>query len=275
METLIIEPPLLIILLSLAGLGGGILAGLFGVGGGILFVPALFYTFKVMGYPEIYLVHMAVGTSLAVAIPATLSSYFSHKKKGNVDDVILKSFLPFLIPGVFAGAAIATQIDGTVILKIFAVFLLFAAFALMKTSETKSVFKKLPDNPLRGVFAFIVGALSTLLGIGGGTIVVPKLALCGVPMKKAVGTAAAVSVVVGTIGSISHLIGGLIEDIHLPYSIGTVNYMALLIMGPLGFAGAKIGSTVAHRIPANRLRVIFALFIVILSLRMLKDAFGF
>lgn len=258
----------------MAGIGGGILAGLFGIGGGILFVPALYYTFTFLGYPEISTVHMAVGTSLSIALPATVSSYLSHKKKGNVEQKLFVSLLPFLIIGVFAGAYLASQIDGKFLLKFFACFLLFAAFALLKTSDTKSLFKKVPENPLRAVFSLSVGLLSTMLGIGGGTIVVPKLALCGIPIKKAVGTAAAVSMVVGFFGAIGHLLSGLYEGVDLPYSIGYVNYIALLIMGPLGFMGAKIGSHIAHKIDADKLRVVFSLFIVVLSIRLFFDAFG-
>lgn len=251
------------------------MAGIFGVGGGIFFVPALFYTFHLIGYSEINAMHLAVGTSLAVSIPGTISSYLAHKKRDNIDRDLLRSFVPFLVLGIFGGAYLATMVEGKIILKIFGFFLLFAAFAMVYTNETKSVFKKVPENPWRGIFSFAVGAFSSLLGIGGGTVTVPLFAVCSVPMKKAVGMASALSLIVCLFGTLAHIASGYVETANLKYSLGYVNYIAVLVMGPLGFIGAKIGAYTANRMHANWLRRLFALFLVALSLRMLIDAFTF
>ena len=112
-----------------------------------------------------------------------------------------------------------------------------------------------------------------MLGIGGGTITVPKMALFGKPMKEAVGTAAALSTMICTTGAISHVISGLIANVSIPYSIGYVNWAAFVVVSPIGIFAARFGAKIAQKADANKLRQFFAIFLLIVAAKMFYDAF--
>lgn len=264
----------LICLFVFVGVFAGLLSGLFGIGGGIILVPALFYLFETLGHPEISAMHLAVGTSLAISVPATLFSFRTHRLKKNVDMPLLKAWAPAILVGVIGGAYAGTLIEGRVLLKIFGVYLMIAALAMVRTTETKALFKGMPPQPWLSFIGVVIGGLSSLLGIGGGTITVPKMALFGKPMKQAVGTAAAISSLICFSGAISHIISGLIETFHIPYTLGYVHIIAFVVIAPLGMAAAFIGARLNERINAQKLRTAFGLFLLFVAGRMIMDAFG-
>lgn len=273
MENLLADAPFLLSILISVGVCAGLLSGIFGIGGGVVLVPAFFYTFSFLGYEEINAMHLAVATSLCSSVPATLSSFRSHWKKNNVDFPLLKVWAPAILGGVFFGAYIATLVEGLVLLQIFSVYLIVAAFAMLKTKETKPLFKRFPPEPWRTFIGFFIGALSSLLGIGGGTITVPKMALFGKPMKQAVGTAAAISTIICLFGAISHAVTGTLSGVELPYTVGYVNWIAFLVVSPVGILSAKGGAFLAHYMNANVLRIVFALFLSLVGVKMIIDSF--
>ena len=264
---------LILTVMAVVGTMAGFLSGIFGIGGGIILVPAFLYMFDFLGYDEITAMHLAVATSLAVSVFATFSSFRSHLKRENVDTDLLKSWGPTILIGVGIGAYIGTLVEGLVLLKVFAIYLVLAAFAMVRCKETKPLFRDLPGEPWRGITGVVIGSLSSMLGIGGGTITVPKMALFGKPMKEAVGTAAALSAMICTTGAISHIISGLIAGVSIPYSIGYVNWAAFVIVSPIGIFAARLGAMVAQKADANRLRQFFAIFLVFIGVRMFYDAF--
>ncbi len=261
-------------ILCTTGVLAGILSGVFGLGGGVILVPAFYYVFTFMGYGEYIAMHMAVGSALACSVPATLAAFQSHYHKENVDVSLLKSWGPTILIGVLLGAYLGTLLEGLILLKIFSIYLVFAALAMFRSNETKPLFDDLPNEPWRGISGVTIGSIASLLGIGGGTITVPKMALFGKPMKEAVGTASALSALVCFSGTISHIIVGMAGGASYDYSIGHVNWLAFLIVAPIGIAAAKGGARLADHMNPNHLRWIFASFMIFVSGKMMIDAFG-
>lgn len=273
MDHFIADFGFILAVMSAVGLFAGFLSGVFGIGGGIILVPAFYYMFDFLGYNEITAMHLAVATSLAVSVLATFASFRSHLREENVDKALLKSWGPTILIGVALGAYLGTIVQGLVLLKIFAIYLFFAALAMMQCKETKPLFKNLPGEPWRGMTGLFIGGLSSMLGIGGGTITVPKMALFGKPMREAIGTAAALSTLICMTGALSHIVSGLAKGVDLPYSIGYVNWAAFMIVSPVGILAAKLGARFANKANPNNLRRFFACFLIIVGIKMLYDAF--
>lgn len=255
------------------GLSAGFLSGIFGLGGGIILVPALYYLFQFLHYTDSMAMHLAVATSLALSVPATYFSFRSHLKKESVDISLLKSWGITITFGVFVGAYASTQISGTILLKIFAIYLIFVALFMAQGKEHKPLFKNFPREPWRGMSGLVIGSLSSLLGIGGGTLTVPKMTMFGIPMKQAVGTASALSCLACIIGVMSHITTGLIENVHENYTVGYVNWLAVVIIAPLSIVSAKMGAKLVHKVDANMLRRYFSFILLIVAGKILNDIY--
>ncbi len=266
---------LILIAISMGSVGliAGLLSGIFGLGGGVILVPALYYLFSFLHYDESVAMHLSVATSLALSVPATYFSFKSHLNKKNVNISLLKSWAITITLGVFLGAYISTLIGGLMLLKAFAIYLLIVAFIMAKGKEQKPLFKEMPKEPWRGLSGIFIGIMSSLLGIGGGTITVPKMTLFGIPMKQAVGTASALSCLACIIGTFSHMITGLIGGTSLSYSIGYVNWLAFIIISPLSIIAARGGAKLAHKLHADHLRRYFSIFLVIIAGKILNDIY--
>ena len=178
--------------LIVSGAASGLIAGLFGVGGGIITVPVLYTIFKIIGTPANTSIHMAIGTSLAVILITARASVRAHKRKGAVDAQIVKRWAAFVLIGAACGAVAANRISGPALTLTFAIFSVFIA-ALMGLAPPKlRVAKHPPKGLLQAPIAALIGFISALVGVGGGSLSVPTLVLCSVPMHRAVGTASAI-----------------------------------------------------------------------------------
>ena len=266
---------LLIMIFAMIGVGlsAGLLSGIFGLGGGIILVPALYYLFQFLHYSDSLAMHLAVATSLALSVPATYFSFRSHLKKESVDVKLLKSWGITITFGVFLGAYISTLIGGALILKIFAIYLILVAIFMAQGKEHKPLFDNFPKEPWRGMSGLVIGSLSSLLGIGGGTLTVPKMTMFGIPMRQAVGTASALSCLACILGVVSHITTGLLNNVHEAYAIGYVNWLAFLVIAPLSIVSAKMGAKLVHKIDANQLRRYFALILLLVSAKLLNDIY--
>lgn len=254
-----------------AGVLGGIMAGLLGVGGGIVIVPVLYHFLTTMGVDESLRMQVAVATSLTTIIATAISSTRSHYKKGSVDTALLKHWGPAIIVGVILGTAIGGLADGRVLTIVFAVVALIVAgnMILVKDRETNET--RNPPKSVWAVLGVIAGSLSAMMGIGGGTICVPVLNFLGYDIRRAVGTSAAIGLIIALPGTIGYAMSGIGVDGRPPFSIGYVNVLAAALLIPMTVLCAPIGARIAHTIPRRALRMCFGLFLAITSGRMFYD----
>ncbi|PCJ98210.1 MAG: hypothetical protein COA45_08665 [Zetaproteobacteria bacterium] len=263
--------PLVGLLMSL-GVVAGFLAGLLGVGGGIILVPGLYAVFNLlqpnMGFDAIHLMHMSVGTSLAIIIPTGLSSALAHHRRGGVDLYLVKVIGSGVVFGVIIATWIAKGLDAQSMKMIFASAILILAGVMIVNPARFQISKEEPKQPFSSLAGLIIGGLSTLIGIGGATLSVPYLSLHGVSMHRAVGSASALGLVIAVPATIGFMVIGSGQS-NLPlFSIGYVNFMAWIAIIPVSVSVAPLGVRVAHRISVKRLKVIFAFFMMAVALNM-------
>ncbi len=258
-----------LLLLAGAGLIAGFVAGLFGVGGGTVTVPVLFHWFLLMGASENSAMHVAVGTSLATIIATSLSSMRAHNKKGAVDMEIIRNWGPFVAGGACLGVFLASLFSGDTMRGIFGGFLLCIAFYMLTTREGKVAFTELPRLAIQRTIAGVIGAISSLVGVGGGAMSVPALSLYGVPLPKAVGTSSAFGMMIAVPGVIGFILSGW-GKFGLPaMSLGYVNLLGLAVLLPTTALMAPIGAQAAHKLSRPKLRLVFSLFLTFVAVKML------
>ena len=171
------------------GAGAGVLAGLLGVGGGIVLVPAYFYTFSALGYDSAYLMQVCVATSLATIIVTSLRSVQSHNRKGAVDWSILKRWAPGIAVGAVLGLLVAARVSSVVLQVVFGAAAGIVAVYMVLGRGDWRLAGAMPGGVVRALLSPLIGLLSVLMGIGGGTFGVPLMTLCAVPIHRAVATA--------------------------------------------------------------------------------------
>ncbi len=264
------------LIIALAAIGGtaGFLAGLLGIGGGIVLVPGLYYTLTALGYDPEHMMHVAVGTSLAVIVPTGFSSARAHWKRGAVDLELVKKIGIGIVLGVVIGTLVAGQLSGALLKAVFALAIMGLALVMISNPARYSLWDAVPGQPWAGMAGMFIGGLSTLMGIGGATISVPYMSLHKVPIRKAVGTAAALGLVISVPGMIGFILIGRGLDGLPPLSLGYVNFLAWAVIVPFSVGIAPLGAKTAHAMPVGLLRLVFAVFMVVVAIRMLLDVFG-
>lgn len=264
----------LVVGLAAAGAAGGLLAGMLGVGGGIVIVPALFALFTVMELDPGIRMPLAVGTSLSTIIVTATVSARSHRRRGAVDVGLLRSFAPWIVVGVIIGAAVAGFAPADAMLLTFASVAFVVSIHLAFSPRDAALTRQLPMGPVRWLVAVIIGGLSSIMGLGGGTLGVPALTLMSVPVKRAVGTSAAIGLILAVPATLGMMIVGW-GDPRLPVgSVGYVNLLGFAVLVPMTSLMAPLGARVAHLMPPMLLRRTFSLFLMITSIRMFMERFG-
>lgn len=257
-----------------SGAAVGLIAGLLGVGGGIVAVPVLFYVFGAFGVPDEVRMHLAVGTSLATIVPTSIRSWRSHDRRGAVDGPILRHWGAGIVAGVVLGSLLVSIISGASLTLIFASMALIVAANLAFGREEWRLGARLPGRAARILIATIIGALSTLMGIGGGTFSVTIMTLYGVPIHRAVGTSAALGLVISLPATAGLMLAGLGEAGLPPFSVGYVNLLGFALIVPASVLAAPLGVALAHRFSRRTLTRVFALFLALTSARMFLEYFG-
>lgn len=265
---------LLALVLLFAGVVSGLLAGLLGVGGGIVIVPVLFQLLGSIGMDDDLKMHIAVGTSLASIIPTSISSLRSHLRRDAVDRDLLRSWAPWIAIGVLIGTALATSVRGQTLSAVFAVLALIVSLHMAFTPESLRLADHPPRGLLKGVVAGLVGAFSAMMGIGGGTLMVPSLVLCNYPIRRAVGTSSAVGLIIAVPGAIGFVIGGWHVPFSTGFSLGYVSLLGLALIAPSSILAAPYGARLAHSMPTRLLRRAFAVFLALTSARMFYSLLG-
>jgi uncharacterized membrane protein YfcA len=258
----------LVLACLLLGAAVGIMAGLLGVGGGLIIVPALLFLFRAQEFPSSLVMHMAVATSLASILFTSVSSAAAHHRRGGVVWPAALALSPGIVAGAALGGLVADLMPGTALRAVFAVFEFLAAWQLWR-AYTPPPERALPGLP--GLFAAgaVIGTVSTIIGIGGGALMVPFLAWCNVDMRKAVATSAAGGFPIALAGTVALVSAGLDEAGLPPGATGYVYWPAAVAIGSVSILSAPLGAALAHRLPTQHLRRAFAVFLAVLGVRTL------
>ncbi|NIB42805.1 sulfite exporter TauE/SafE family protein [Pseudomaricurvus alkylphenolicus] len=257
----------LLLVFALVGALAGLIAGLFGLGGGVVMVPAMIYTFSLLNFPESVSTHLAIGTSLAcIVVTASISSW-THWQKKAIDSQLLKHLVPGVIVGAWFGGVVASLLEGLELQFVFALFLIFVSVTML-ASVAKDKFS-LPGRFGLGSSAVLIGGLSSLFGVGGGSMTVPYLRLCAVPMVRAVATSAALGLPIALSGAVSYVTQGWGQDKLPDWSLGFVYLPAFAGMVVCSAPASRIGAKLAHRLPADRLQQAFAIVLLLIAAELL------
>lgn len=256
---------LVLMLVALIGAGAvaGVIGGLFGVGGGTVLVPALFYAFGVLGVGGEHNLHVAIGTSLLTIVATSLRSLATHRKHGAVDEVVLKTWTPWVAFGALVGAFIAGGSPMSALAIVYAVCLLVISAQLGLLPETFTLRSNLPTGWGRRVTATTIGTLSAMMGVGGGSFGGMVMTLCGRPIHQAVATASGFGLAIGLAASFGFVIFGWGASGVPPLTLGYVNVPAAIIMGLLTGWAAPYGARLAHRLNRKILRRAFAVYLLV------------
>jgi uncharacterized protein len=247
----------------------GVLAGLFGVGGGAVMVPALMLLFGALGIGGDWMAHLAVGTSLATIIGTGAASTLAHHRRGGVRWDLVWPLAPGIVIGALAGAALAGWIPGLWLQRIFAVFLTSVGVRLLMTSTTAvSASHPLPGHAGLVTVGGGIGMLSSLVGIGGGTLTVPFLSRHGLEMRQAVGTSAACGLPIALAGALGFVLTGWGRPGLPAFSTGFVYWPAVLTMLIASMPIAPLGARLAHALPVTLLKRLFGVLLLLIAMRL-------
>lgn len=255
------------------GAFAGVLAGLLGVGGGIVIVPVLFFLFQGFGVSPDTAMVVATATSLATIVPTSISSIRSHHQKGNVDFRLLRRWGVFVMVGVLVGSWLVTRVDGTVLTVLFGIIATLSALNMLFRTGKSALFDQLPGTFGQAVMGGVTGFFSAMVGIGGGTLSVPLLTACNYPAHKAVGTAAAIGLIISLPGALMLLLIGSTPADAPAGTLGLVNMIGFLCIVPLTVLFAPVGASLAARLDPAKLKRVFAVVLLITGLRMLAQQF--
>ena len=250
----------------------GFAAGLLGVGGGIVTVPVLEYSLRFAGVPEEYRMHVAVATSLAAIIPTSISSARTHHARGAVDWELARRWaVPMLHRRAFAGSLLAARAPLAVLAGMFGSVALLIALKMLLPLDHLRAAQQVPRGAGGAALAALIGGVSAVMGIGGGTLTVPTLNLCGYPIHRAVGTAAFFGIVISIPGTVGYLLAQ--PPVALPWAtVGFVSLVGLAIIAPGSMLTAALGARVAHALSRRRLSQAFGVFLLLVGSRMLYRA---
>ena len=269
METLDINEIInLLLVLSIAASVAGFMAGLLGVGGGIIIVPALYYAFTVLDFDIATRMHLSVGTSLAIIIPTSIISTKTHMEYDAVDFKLIKSFGIFILFGVIGGTFLAVNLKTPAFVLFFSImaFIVGLFFIFFREQLLKNT--KMISDSAKNISGIIIGFISVLLGIGGGSLMVPFMRTFGYDIRRSIGTAAGVGFLIAVFGTITMITGGkIVDNINTPYSLGYVNLLGFLVFVPVTMIMARVGAKAVYKIDKNILSKIFGIFLIIVSIR--------
>lgn len=254
------------------GAFAGILAGLLGVGGGIVLVPAFFYAFRALGFGGPDLMRVCVATSLATIVVTSIRSVLSHRRKGSVDVEVLRTWAPGIVAGALLGTWLATLLDTRGLQVIFAGLAMVVALYLAFGAGAFRLGEAMPRGATRSAISFVIGCLSTLMGIGGGSLGVPTMSLYNMPIHRAVGTAAGFGLAIAVPSTLGFLIAR--ASGAPPYTVGSVNLPAFGLVIAMTLVTTPWGVELAHRLDPTPLKRVFAAFLFLVALNMGAEALG-
>ena len=250
------------------GLLVGFLAGLLGIGGGVVIVPLLVFLFTAQRFPEDRIVHLALGTSLTSIVFTNLSSVRAHHLHNVVRWDVVRTIAPGIVFGTLIGTVFADRMSSRYLAIIFTVFVLFASVQLLLDWKLKPS-RQLPGKAGLSATGLGIGAVSSLVGVGGGIVTIPLLTMWNVPLINCIGTSAAIGLPISFAGAAGYVVTGLAKTHLPPLSLGYVYLPALVGLVVGSFITVPFGARIAHGMPAPILRRIFVLILLVLASKML------
>jgi uncharacterized membrane protein YfcA len=262
---------------ALAALGTGLVAGtisgLLGVGGGIVIVPVLEAVLGFLGVDPSVRMPIAVATSLATIVPTSIASARAHHRRGAVDLEIARLWLPAVAAGALAGSLLASRAPAHLLTGLFGVVAALAAAKMLLPLDGKVLSPSVPRGPLGRTLPAGIGLVSSMMGIGGGTLSVPVLTLCSQPVHRAVGTANLLGLVIAIPGTIGYLLARPAVPVP-PGTVGLVNLTGFALIAVATVIAAPWGARIAHSLDRRRLSAAFGVFLAIVAARMLYRTFA-
>lgn len=258
----------LLLLYSAVGAVAGLLAGLLGIGGGLVIVPILLFCFHWQEMPEVLMMHMALGTSLASVVFTSVSSFRSHHKRGAVYWPVVRRIVLGIFTGTFLGSCVAARMSGNFLKGFFVIFLYYVAVQMILDKKPKAS-RQLPGK--LGMFGAgnVIGAVSSLVGIGGGALSVPFMTWCNMTLHHAIGTSAAIGFPIAIAGTIGYIYNGVGHEGFPAYSFGFVYLPALFGIVLASVLTAPLGVRLAHSLPVSKLKRVFAILLLVVGTKML------
>ncbi len=250
----------------------GVVSGLFGIGGGGIIVPVLTAIFLAHGIDEHNVVHMALGTSMAIIIITSISSIKAQQKKKAIVWDVVKMMVPGIFVGTFLATFIASKLDSFYLSIIFACFMLYSAILMFIGKKPK------PENKIFTTKTHIlsgglIGALSSLVSIGGGIMSVPYLLVQNIDIKKAIATSSAIGLPIAISGTLGYIVNGWSHTSMQTYTLGFVSLPALVCVASASYLTAPIGVALVHKINVDLMKKLFSLLPLALSIKMLISVF--
>lgn len=261
-------------LILVIGAFAGLIAGLLGVGGGIVLVPAFYFAFEGLGYDTPQLMQICLATSLATIMVTSVRSVLAHNKKGAVDWAILRGWGPGIAIGAALGVLAASGLRSEVLMGIFGFLGVMVGLYLAFGRSEWRLGPEMPTGAGRLIASPVLGFLSVLMGIGGGSFGVPLMTLYNQPIHRAVATAAGFGVILAVPGVIGFLLIAGEGPGRPPLTVGQVNLVAFATVIAMTLITAPFGVKLAHAMDPKPLRRVFAIFILVMALNMLRKALG-
>jgi len=255
------------------GAVAGVLAGLLGVGGGIVIVPVLDVALSIYGVDPDIRMHVAVATSLTCIVFTSISSARAHHQKGSVDIRLVRAWGGWILFGALTGSVAASSVDSLVLSAIFGIVALIVALKMLLPADNITLSDDIPTGLAAPTPPLLIGGLSSMMGIGGGTLSVPVLTLLNQPIHRAVGTAALFGLLISLPGAAGFIVSGFNDYRLPPGSFGFVNLIGVALIAPVTVMLAPVGARIAHRLNKRQLSTLFGSFLILVSLRMLYQTF--
>ncbi len=259
-------------LVSFLALGAvvGVAAGLLGVGGGGIMVPVLTALFVKMGFPAEQVVHVALGTSMAAIVPTSFASMRAHHAKGAVLWPVVQRITPGILLGTFAATFIAAYLSSFWLAVFFACFMAYV-FIQMWLNIKPQAHREIPGIGGLSIAGLVIGSVSALVAIGGGSLSVPYLMWCNVNIRNAIATSAGIGLPIALAGTVGFVLNGWGQAGLPEHTIGFVYWPAVVLIAAVSFFTTKIGAYLAHSLPVATLKKAFGVLLVVLSLKMLHS----
>jgi uncharacterized membrane protein YfcA len=266
--------PLYAVAFLTVGMASGFAGGLFGVGGGFLRIPLFLYVFPAIGFDAAGVMHMAAGTSLALSIPTSWTTSLTHYRYGTLDTDFLRTWIPALVVGAVVGLLGMRVVSGRVLVLMFSIILVGAALHMLFSGNQSHLARGVPRGARRLLVGGLIGMLSPMVGLSGGTFVDLFLVSCHFPIRESMAIASASALAISLMGTAGSIVNGLGVAGRPGYSLGYVEIPAVVLMTPAVMVTARLGARLADRISPERLKRVFGLFLLALAANTLRQVFG-
>ena len=255
--------------MAAAGVAAGFLAGLFGIGGGAILVPVLLSVFPLLGVAPEVTAHMAVATSLAIIVPTAIRSYGSHQLMGAGDAALQRDWRLWVPAGVIVAELFVRWVPGDVLRLVFAAVATVIALKMLFNRASWVIAERLPSRPVTNGVGFLIGAISTFMGIGGGNLNNLFMTSFGQPIHQAVATSAGLGALIAIPATLGYVLAGIGHPDLPAWSLGYVHLLGAGLIIPFSMLAAPAGARAAHGLAPRALEIVFGIFLLVVALRML------